>query len=200
MRELGPDFGTALRAQRERQGLTVEDVAASTKSNTTLLSALERSDLTRWPKGIYGRAFLRAYADAIGFPADSLDGVLQQLRTPEEASAAGDAEAPSADAPAMRLTLDTEAVSVRHPIAHAVDAALTLLGVLTVAAIIGTAAEVSFLNAAAVVALVWYPIAHAAFGGFSPTRLLIKDRRAVLQYQPDEPAGRQAFADYQVTN
>ena len=177
---------------------------APTKISTSLLSALERDDLTRWPKGIYGRAFLRAYADAIGWSAESsLDDVLQHLRTFDDVPvAAGDANSTgSVTRSPLRLTLGAEVLTRRYSATHAVDAAVTLAALLCIAALIGTAAEVGVLSAAAGVALVWYPIAHAVFGGFSPTRLLTNARRAGTMNIPDEPgADRQAFADYQVTH
>jgi len=202
--ELAANFGTRLRAQGERRGLTLEDVSRSTKIKASLLAALEQSDLTRWPKGIYGRAFLRAYAEAIGLSADSsLDDVLPHFRTPDDALLpAGDLDSPDAAASgSLRLTFGDEVVAPRHTAGSTIDAAVTLAGVLLVAALIGTAAEMSFLKAAAVVALVWYPLAHGLFGGFSPTRLLTKARRAPVVLSSNDPAesGR-AFTEYQVTN
>jgi len=194
--------GLRFRAQRERRGLTLEDVAASTKISTSLLRALERDDLTRWPKGIYGRAFLRAYADAIGWSADSLvDDVLHHVRTFQDVTAAGDADSTDMARSPMRLTLGAEVGTRRHIATHTLDAAVTLAAVFCIAALIGTAMDVSILGAAAGVALVWYPIAHALFGGFSPVGLLTKARRVSTTYVPHEPgADHQAFADYQVTH
>jgi transcriptional regulator with XRE-family HTH domain len=203
LRESATDFGVRLRAQRERRGLTLDQVAASTKIKTSLLSGLERNDLSRWPKGIYGRAFVRAYADAIGCSEESLvDEVLQHFRAPDEvAASAGETDSVAADAGSpLRLTLDAEVVPTRHTATHAIDAILTLAAVLGVAALVGTAVQVSFLSAAAVIALVWYPVAHALCGGFSPTRVVTKHRRSVAAGVPPAEAGRQAFVEYQVTN
>jgi transcriptional regulator with XRE-family HTH domain len=203
LRESAADFGMRFRAQRESRGLTLEEVAASTKIKRSLLNALEHGDLARWPKGIYGRAFLRAYADAIGWSAESLLADVLPL-------VAGDADAPAATrdeaavvsvGPALRLTFAPEIAPPRDTTTHTVDAALTFAAVLAVAALIGTAVDVSFLNAAALVALVWYPVAHGVFGGFSPMRLLARRRSAVAADSPDDPsAERQAFGDCQVTS
>ncbi len=204
MRESAVDFGRLLRAQRERRGVALAQIAASTKIKLSLLVALEQSDITRWPKGIYGRAFLRAYADAIGLGEDSLiDDVLQLLRASEEGpSASSDADVPEA-APSvpLRLTFDADVAPPRHTARHALDAAVTLAAVLLVAGLAAAAIDVHFLSAAAVIALVWYPMAHALLGGFSPTRLFAKHRRSGTLAVPHDPeANRQAFGEYQVTN
>ena len=49
-------FGPYLRGERERRGLTLEAIADSTKIKQSLLAALERNDMSRWPAGKIGRA------------------------------------------------------------------------------------------------------------------------------------------------
>lgn len=63
-------FGAWLRRERERREITVRAIADRTKIGVSLLEALERGDVSRWPGGIYRRAFLRAYADTVGLDAD----------------------------------------------------------------------------------------------------------------------------------
>jgi len=65
-------FGTWLRAQRERKGVALQAIAQSTKINISLLEALERDDLSRWPSGIFRRAFIRSYAKAIGLDPEPI--------------------------------------------------------------------------------------------------------------------------------
>jgi transcriptional regulator with XRE-family HTH domain len=60
------DFGLRLRARREQRGISLQQIADQTKINAGLLADLERGDLFRWPAGIFGRAFVRSYAEAIG--------------------------------------------------------------------------------------------------------------------------------------
>ena len=45
-------------------------IAEQTKIKLALLEALELDDLSHWPAGIFRRAFIRAYADAIGLEPD----------------------------------------------------------------------------------------------------------------------------------
>ena len=63
-------FGARLRRQRERQQTTLATIAEQTKIKLSLLEALERDDVSRWPSGIFRRAFVRAYAHAIGLEPD----------------------------------------------------------------------------------------------------------------------------------
>ena len=65
-------FGSRLRTQRERRGVTLESIADSTKIKRSLLEALERGDASQWPRGIFRRAYLRNYASAIDLPAEAL--------------------------------------------------------------------------------------------------------------------------------
>jgi transcriptional regulator with XRE-family HTH domain len=63
-------FGPTLRQQRERRGLTLDAIAKNTRISAHLLASLERGDVSRWPGGIYRRAFVRAYATAVGLPPE----------------------------------------------------------------------------------------------------------------------------------
>ncbi len=66
-----PDsFGSRLRQQREERQITLATIAEQTKIKLSLLDALERDDVSRWPTGIFRRAFIRAYAHAIGLNPD----------------------------------------------------------------------------------------------------------------------------------
>ena len=59
-------FGPNLRRLRVQRGITLEQIAAATKIGRDLWAAMERNDFSRWPAGIYARAYLRAYALEIG--------------------------------------------------------------------------------------------------------------------------------------
>src|SRR6266542_4090869 len=60
------DFGGKLRLARERRGISLRQIAASTKISVAVLEALERNDISRLPGGIFSRAFVRSYAIEIG--------------------------------------------------------------------------------------------------------------------------------------
>jgi len=63
-------FGARVRQHRETRGVSLHAVARQTKINVSLLEGLERDDLSRWPGGIFRKAYLRSYAQAIGLDPD----------------------------------------------------------------------------------------------------------------------------------
>src|SRR5258706_5036345 len=65
------DFGTKLRAAREQRGITLRQIASSTKIAVGVLEALERNDISRLPGGIFSRAFVRSYAIEIGLDPET---------------------------------------------------------------------------------------------------------------------------------
>lgn len=64
------DFGGKLRQARERRGISLRQVAASTKISAAALDALERNDVSKLPGGIFSRAFVRSYAVEVGLDPD----------------------------------------------------------------------------------------------------------------------------------
>jgi cytoskeletal protein RodZ len=67
-------FVTRLRRHRERNRIPLEEISKDTRVKLELLEGLERNDLSQWPKGLYARAYIRAYASAIGLDgADAVD-------------------------------------------------------------------------------------------------------------------------------
>jgi transcriptional regulator with XRE-family HTH domain len=65
-------FGPRLRSERERRGISLETIASVTKVGADLWNGLERNDFSRWPTGIFARAFVRDYARAVGLDADEV--------------------------------------------------------------------------------------------------------------------------------
>jgi transcriptional regulator with XRE-family HTH domain len=64
-------FGPNLRRGRIQRGVSLERIAAATKISPELLTGLEQNDFSRWPTGIYARAYIRAYATAIGLDPET---------------------------------------------------------------------------------------------------------------------------------
>jgi transcriptional regulator with XRE-family HTH domain len=89
-------FGARMREQRERQQVALSTIAEQTKIKVSLLEALERDDVSHWPSGIFRRAFIRAYAHAIGLEPDA---VLREFLDiyPDPAEVSADALAGSGD-------------------------------------------------------------------------------------------------------
>jgi transcriptional regulator with XRE-family HTH domain len=59
-------FGPNLRRIRIQRGVSIEHIARAMKVPSELLDDLERNDFSRWPSGVYARAYVRQYAAAIG--------------------------------------------------------------------------------------------------------------------------------------
>ena len=64
------DLGSQLKRARDEKGMSLSDIANRTKISVTALEALERNDLSKLPGGIFGRAFVRAYAGELGLDPD----------------------------------------------------------------------------------------------------------------------------------
>jgi helix-turn-helix protein len=65
-------FGPRLRSERERRGISIETIVTVTKVGADLWLGLERNDFSKWPSGIFARAFVRDYAKAVGLDADDV--------------------------------------------------------------------------------------------------------------------------------
>jgi transcriptional regulator with XRE-family HTH domain len=102
-------FGARLRQRRERAGIALAIIAEQTKINVALLEGLERDDVSRWPSGIFSRAFIRGYAHAIGLePEVVVREFLELYPDPADTVATDPAEPAGSDgtrggAPATRL-------------------------------------------------------------------------------------------------
>jgi len=65
-------FGPVLRAARERRGVTLRQLAEETKLSVELWASLEENDLTRWPKRVFARSYVRDYALRVGLDPDEV--------------------------------------------------------------------------------------------------------------------------------
>lgn len=67
-------FVTRLRRYRQRNEVTLEEIAAEWRIRPDLLEAFERNDLSAWPRGVYARTWIRGYAIIVGLdPDDTVD-------------------------------------------------------------------------------------------------------------------------------
>jgi Helix-turn-helix domain len=89
-------FGGRLRRERERRQIALSSISANTKINASFFEALERNDLSRWPTGIFRRAFIRAYATGIGLDPDTIAKEFhERFPDPAEQTPTPVAEAPT---------------------------------------------------------------------------------------------------------
>jgi transcriptional regulator with XRE-family HTH domain len=164
------DFGAWLRDARERTGLSIDDIAATTKVGRSQLAALERNDLSRWPAGIFRRAFVRTYAGLVGLDPDvavalfvrafpePVDGPGPQSPSqPRHGRARGDA--------GLRLTLAPEALRWQATLARAGAAVTDLMAPITLALPSGLfGGQALFWMVLAVVAVLYLTIGTLVLG------------------------------------
>src|SRR5688500_8929729 len=75
------DFGGKLRQARERRGISLRQIAASTKISVAALEALERNDVSKLPGGIFSRSFVRSYAAEVGLdPEETVNEFLERFQ------------------------------------------------------------------------------------------------------------------------
>jgi len=68
-----------LRRHRERRRIKLAEIAESLRIKLERLEGLERGDLSAWPKGLYARSWVRAYAEAVGLEPDETINEFCQL-------------------------------------------------------------------------------------------------------------------------
>ena len=67
-------FIARLRRHRERNQISIQQIATTTRVKPELFEAFERNDLSGWPRGLYARAWIRGYANVVGLDAiDTVD-------------------------------------------------------------------------------------------------------------------------------
>lgn len=190
-------FGARLRTHRERRGISLSAIAATTKVKSSLLDGLERGDLSRWPVGIYRRAFFRDYAAAIGLPVEIMTAEFAALflNDPVENPAQpkpGDA-ASRAWSPVLRLTLDGSArlFSLARARVAVIDTAVILLASLAVAFV----ARADVWQVAAAIALFYYAVATACFGRSPVSWWLLRPPARAIVPEASAPRERTEAAD-----
>lgn len=71
-------FGERLRRERETRGISLEEIAATTKISKRLLRALEDGQFELLPGGIFNKSYVRAYARHLGIDEEqAVAGYLQ---------------------------------------------------------------------------------------------------------------------------
>ena len=122
------DLGARLKRAREERGLPLSDIANRTKISVTALEALERNDLSRLPGGIFGRAFVRAYATELGLDPD---GTVADFHVALE-----EAERRAAERGALRVEITDDDREFLERQRRAVRIFRLALGVLVIAAVL----------------------------------------------------------------
>ena len=100
------NLGQQLKQQRERRGVVLEQVHASTKIKKRYLEALERQDWDVFPGTVFAQGYLRTYAEYLGLdPQRVLKAYARERRIQNPAQSAAD-EAEAERREAVRAMLD----------------------------------------------------------------------------------------------
>lgn len=183
-------LGPFLRRERERRGLTLKTISEKTKVSVALLEGLETDDISRWPGGIFRRAFVRSYAECVGLDSDDVVRRFEQQHKTAEPEFLLPAADPSASTAAPAVTSTTPGGAFNGP-------ASTRTRLLGTAADLTVAMVVAFGSAAAGSRLLWPVLLIAAYyalgvllTGTSPMVALLGDRTAPrpAARRPDQEA------------
>jgi transcriptional regulator with XRE-family HTH domain len=189
-------FGERLRRHREKQRVTLEQIAASTKVAASLFAGLEKGDCSRWPGGMYNRSFIRGYASAVHLDPDETAAefaeyynVLPEPLTLTAASATPVRPAQPAAPFALRLKLEVDPEELRRRAARrAILAAVDIMVVAMVAGVVALTAGISYWSALAIFSIL-YQVSVRLLSGISPAeRVLARRRRAALAQLEAEAA------------
>ncbi len=69
-----PAFGEKLKVERNRQGITLQQISVSTKIGVRMLQAIEDEQFAQLPGGIFNKGFVRAYARFLGLDEEETVG------------------------------------------------------------------------------------------------------------------------------
>jgi cytoskeleton protein RodZ len=77
-------FGENLRREREMRGISLDEIASSTKIGIRFLQAMENDDFEILPGGIFKRSFIRSYARYLGLDEEQVIAEYQMTAQPKE--------------------------------------------------------------------------------------------------------------------
>jgi hypothetical protein len=148
-------------------------ISGSTKIALSLLAALERGDVTKWPVGIFRRAFMREYALAAGLPADEYLAEFTRLFPEPGASIPPPARPAARPCGDLRIAFADQFDQSVRPFVFRSAAALADMSAIafagTVVAVLG---GLQFLTATGICALVYYAMATIVLGSTPGLRFL----------------------------
>lgn len=81
-------LGDKLRAERERQSLTIKDIEKGTSIRAHYIESIEKGEYEELPGDVYAKGFVRNYANYLKLDADALVSEYNEERHPEQIAAA----------------------------------------------------------------------------------------------------------------
>ena len=91
-------IGDKLRTERERQNLTIQDIAKGTSIRALYIEAIEKGEYGQLPGTVYAKGFIRNYANFLKMDADAVVRQFMEENHPEEVAAAEEAKQQLAEA------------------------------------------------------------------------------------------------------
>jgi hypothetical protein len=165
-------LGTWLRRERERRGVTLSQISEQTKLSVAILAGLEADDLSRWPGGIFRRAYSRSYATAVGLDPDLVVRRVEQAHPVQDGDAIEIPTATTGAEPVERRGAPAPITRLIPPRTRLLAVSLDLL----------VAGALGFGFAAAGSRLLWPVLAIAAYHALG---LLIAGRSPMLALLTD---------------
>ncbi len=103
-------FGEKLKHERERRNQAIEDIASTTSIGPSYLEALERNEFDALPGGAFGKLYIRAYAEVLGFDPQPLIEEYERERLTRRRAARKLGEAAKAESAEAERRTEQEAV------------------------------------------------------------------------------------------
>jgi len=86
-------IGDLLRAERERQNLSIKDIEKATSIRALYIDAIEKGDYKTLPGEAYAKGFVRNYANYLKLDANAIvNGFNEELHPQEEVAEEGDVQ------------------------------------------------------------------------------------------------------------
>jgi cytoskeletal protein RodZ len=124
-------IGNYLKQQREKAGVSLEQIASATRIRTSLLQSIEADRLDACPQGVFLRGFVRSYMEHLKQPAERALEVLDTQTSPSSLAS------PFSGVPMN----ETEAPGHRFKVAHLLVLVFALLAMLSAYFLTSTAGE-----------------------------------------------------------
>lgn len=106
------DFGATMKRAREARGMSLRQIADTTKISVAVLEALERNDISRLPGGLFSRAFVRSYASEVGLdPEETVRDFMAQF--PHDSVTAGSPHVPQEDHAAIESQRESAVTAMK---------------------------------------------------------------------------------------
>jgi transcriptional regulator with XRE-family HTH domain len=190
-------FSAHLRAARESKGVSLQQIAAASKINVSLLKGLERGDVSRWPKGLYRRSYLRDYLRAVGLPIETTVADFVRLFPDDEDLPIETTRACEEDeSPALSMTLEGNEDGWRIRVRRHAAAAIIDAGVVLIASgVLALWVQADFSVALASIALVYYSVTTTALGHSLGAHWVVDRNRRRWKTTLSVPGRRDSLAE-----